>query len=115
MSYYTTHYCIFIKNNNTSNLVWRGLVVLLYIDLYFQLFISTIVIYNNVNTHKDLAVKHNKGKLGICRWVYIESDISYIGSSVDLSKRFSQYFNYNNISNPKHKMAVYPKLWLYNV
>ena len=104
MSYLNTHYSINIKNNRTKNLILTG---------FLTLFITPIIIYNNADTNKDLPVKQNRGKSGIYRWVHIESGKSYIGSSIDLSKRFSQYFNYNHISNPKHKMAIYKAILTY--
>lgn len=45
--------------------------------------------------------------------MHIESGKSYIGSSVNLSIRFSQYFNYNHTSNYKHSMAIYRALLRY--
>lgn len=36
---------------------------------------------------------------GIYRWTHRESGKTYIGSSVDLGKRFSSYFTYNWIAN----------------
>ena len=67
----------------------------------------TPILYENAGRNRDLAIKQNRGKSGIYRWVHIESGKTYIGSSVDLSTRFSQYFNYNHISNPKLKIALY--------
>lgn len=79
----------------------------IYVDCPFELLLAPIVIYNNPDKDKDSAVKENKGKSGIYRWVHIESGKSYIGSSVNLSIRFSQYFNYNHISGSIHgKMAI---------
>jgi group I intron endonuclease len=48
-------------------------------------------------SEKDLAIKENKGKSGVYRWVYISTGESYIGSAVDLSKRFSVYYSQKSI------------------
>jgi group I intron endonuclease len=77
------------------------------------LLIVPIVTYNNTYQDKDLILKQNRKKSGIYRGVQIESAKSYTGSSVNLSIRFSQYFNYNHISDYKHNMAIYRALLRY--
>jgi hypothetical protein len=42
---------------------------------------------------KASILKQNKGKSGIYKWTHIESGKCYVGSAVDLSKRFKNYFN----------------------
>ena len=83
------------------------------LDLLFALLIAPVVTYSNADQDKALAVRHNRGKSGIYRWVHIESGKSYIGSSVNLSIRLSQYYNYNHISDPKHNMTIYKALLRY--
>jgi hypothetical protein len=58
MSYLSTHSYINIKNNKINNLIFTG---------FLTLFISPIVIYNNIDTDKNLPVKQNRGKSGIYR------------------------------------------------
>jgi excinuclease UvrABC nuclease subunit len=37
-------------------------------------------------------IKENKGKLGVYRWVNTLNGNSYVGSAVNLSKRFRLYY-----------------------
>lgn len=53
-----------------------------------------------------MAVKENKGKSGIYRWINKETGKSYVGSSANLSKRFYQYYNYNHIADTKRNMRI---------
>ena len=49
--------------------------------------------YSNADTQKESILNDNKKKSGIYAWVHIESGKKYVGSSVDLYRRFTQYFN----------------------
>lgn len=44
-----------------------------------------------------LATKENKGKSGVYRWVNTLTGDTYVGSAVDLSKRFSVYFSQKSV------------------
>lgn len=44
-----------------------------------------------------LAIKENRGKSGIYRWVNTLTGETYVGSSVNLSKRFSVYFSKKSV------------------
>jgi group I intron endonuclease len=44
------------------------------------------------NQKKQILAK-NKGKAGVYCWTNIQSEKSYIGSSVDLTRRFREYYN----------------------
>lgn len=57
--------------------------------------ITPLVIYNS--NEDKLAIKENKGKSGVYRWVNTLTGDSYIGSAVDLSKRFSVYYSQKSI------------------
>lgn len=57
--------------------------------------ITPLVIYNS--NEEKLAIKENKGKSGVYRWVNTLTGDSYIGSAVDLSKRFSAYYSQKSI------------------
>lgn len=46
---------------------------------------------------KELAIKENRGKSGIYRWVNTLTGETYVGSAVNLSKRFHIYFNQKSI------------------
>jgi len=103
-------------------LSWRLILVFVIIaPMYFLLnvfpdnlclFIVPVVTYN-ADQDKNLLMKQNKGKSGIYRWVHIESEKSYIGSSINLYVRFSQYFNYNHLSDEKQNMSIYKALLKY--
>ena len=75
--------------------------------------IVPVRIYSNPDKEKESIVNENKGRTGIYRWVHIESDKSYIGSSAKLNIRFKQYLNYNHISYPKRNMIIYKALLKY--
>lgn len=57
------------------------------------------VLYLNADLDKENIIKDNKGKSGVYRWTNKLNGKSYIGSSIDLSKRFIIYYNYKKISN----------------
>lgn len=50
-------------------------------------------------THNDLdlAIKENRNKSGVYRWVNTLTGDTYVGSAVSLSKRFSVYFSTKSI------------------
>lgn len=47
---------------------------------------------------KGLAIKENRGKSGVYRWVNTLTGETYIGSAVSLSKRFSVYFSTKSVN-----------------
>lgn len=49
--------------------------------------------YSNSDTQKVQILQENKGKSGIYRWTNLENGKSYIGSSINLYRRFLEYFN----------------------
>ena len=61
-------------------------------DIYFNL--TTLVLYVNADKDKVVAIKNNRKKSGIYRWTHKESGKSYIGSSIDIGRCFSNYFSY---------------------
>jgi hypothetical protein len=58
-----------------------------------------IVIYVNADKEKAFAVKDNRKKSGIYRWTHRTSGKSYIGSGVDLGRRFSNYFSFPHLQS----------------
>jgi group I intron endonuclease len=62
---------------------------------------------------KKQILKENKGKCGIYRWTNKENAKSYIGSSVDLARRFRDYSSKSFLSRPTSKMAIYKALLKY--
>jgi GIY-YIG catalytic domain/NUMOD1 domain len=53
--------------------------------------------YSNVDHSKLDILKDNKGKSSIYMWTNLMNNKSYIGSSVDLNRRFLEYFNINRL------------------
>lgn len=52
-----------------------------------------VVSYSNCDSHKLLIYKENKKKSGIYRWTNIITESSYVGSAIDLSRRFINYYS----------------------
>ena len=50
-------------------------------------------VYLNADTDKLDIIKDNKGKTGIYLWTHISSGNTYVGSSIDLSKRLNSYYS----------------------
>lgn len=57
---------------------------------------TPLVIYSYDD--KQLAIKENKGKSGVYRWVNTLTGDTYVGSAVSLSKRFSVYYSTKSIN-----------------
>ena len=51
------------------------------------------VIYYDIIKDKKVILKENNGKSGVYRWVNNINKKSYIGSSINLTKRFYCYFS----------------------
>ena len=52
-----------------------------------------IIIFINAGTDKSKILKGDKGEgTGIYLWAYKESGLIYVGSAVDISKRFKDYY-----------------------
>lgn len=75
-------------------------------DSFNEKSFTPLVIYSNADSMKEKIISDNVNKLGIYRWVNNISGKSYIGSSINLSKRFRQYFNYNFITIPSKKNSI---------
>jgi group I intron endonuclease len=52
-----------------------------------------IMVYSNADENKLQILLDNKGKTGIYQWTHLESGKIYIGSAVNLSLRFRDYYN----------------------
>lgn len=55
--------------------------------------------YDNADVQKSLIVSGNKGKSGVYRWINKVNGKTYIGSSANLGKRLSNYYNLSYISS----------------
>jgi len=73
---------------------------------------SPVVTYTNSDQDKLDIFKENKGKSGIYRRVNKKSGKSYIGSSLNLSLRLSQYFSLA-VLNRDDSMIIYKALLKY--
>ena len=57
--------------------------------------ISPVAVYSNASLQKKQILQDNKGKSGIYKWKNSINNKWYIGSSENLNRRFSEYFNVN--------------------
>ena len=93
-----------------------ALLFLLYFDLDFDsvfLFNFPVIIYANADTQKLQILEENKARSGVYMWKNNINGKTYIGSSINLGKRLTSYYNYNFISKPQHKMPIYKALLKY--
>jgi len=77
---------------NPYNDIWLFSILFISRSYSFQS-IVLIKSYNNADSMKLKIFEENKNKSGIYRWVNKENGKSYIGSSVNLTRRFYQYYN----------------------
>nr|QID02899.1 GIY-YIG endonuclease [Orbilia oligospora] len=54
--------------------------------------------YANADTQKESILNDNKSKAGIYCWTHVDSGKKYVGSSIDLYRRFMQYYNIKYIT-----------------
>ena len=64
--------------------------------------VRSVAIYVDADTQKELIIRQNRGRAGVYCWINKLSGKSYVGSSVNLSKRFNQYYNYNHLVENKN-------------
>jgi group I intron endonuclease len=69
--------------------------------------IVSVIVYSNAETCKDQILKDNLGKVGVYQWKHNDSGKIYIGSAVDLSKRFRNYF-------AKKYLNRFKSMYIYN-
>lgn len=67
---------------------------------------SSVLSYNNADTQKESILNDNKSKSGVYCWTHIESGKSYVGSSVDLYRRFMQYYNIKYITRASKSSLI---------
>lgn len=71
------------------------------------LFITSCVIsYSNADTQKESILNDNKNRAGIYCWTHLESGKKYVGSSVDLYRRFTQYYNIKYITRTSKSSLI---------
>jgi group I intron endonuclease len=66
-----------------------------------------------VDIDKFAILKDNKDKIGIYRWVNLDTGKSYVGSSRNLSARFKQYFSVNYLEREikRNNSKIYRSLF----
>src|SRR5258706_1670692 len=69
-------------------------------------------VYANVDTQKLEILKENKGKSGIYCFTNLTNGKKYVGSIINLGRRFSKYFNVNNLTRQNY-MAICKSLLKY--
>jgi len=86
-----------------------------YMDNFYFFSIIPVAIYTNADTQKLDILKDNKNKSGIYRWTNLKNGKTYIGSSIDFSKRLTNYFNITFLENEikKNKSSIYRALLKY--
>lgn len=72
-----------------------------------------ILVYNNADSMKLQAVKENRGKSGVYRWINQNKGKTYVGSSVNLGKRFTSYYSFKYLTDPKRNMLIHKALLKY--
>jgi len=77
--------------------------------------IIPIVSYFNADKDKSIVYKENKNKSGIYRWNNLITNKSYIGSSISLGGRFSNYYSLSYLKNrvKKGSSIIYNSLLKY--
>jgi group I intron endonuclease len=58
-----------------------------------SLLATAVIVYSNAETDRSQILSDNKGKAGVYQWKHNKSSKIYIGSAVDLSKRFRCYYS----------------------
>jgi excinuclease UvrABC nuclease subunit len=72
------------------------------------------LLYLNADLEKITIIKQNKSKSGIYRWINVINNKNYIGSSIDLGRRFKEYYNYNHISKIRRNFPIHSALLKYS-
>lgn len=72
-----------------------------------------IKIYSNADKEKDIKYEDNRNKCGVYRWVNLSYHKCYVGSSINLSKRFSLYYSLEVLKNAKNRSLICKALLKY--
>lgn len=76
--------------------------------------IIPIITYDNIDTNKCSILEENKNKSGVYRLINKINGKSYIGSSISLSNRFSNYYYLSSLtSQVKGSIIIYRALLKY--
>ena len=66
----------------------------------------TSVSYTNADTQKEYILNENKNKAGVYCWTRVESGKKYVGSSIDIYRRFMQYYNIKYITRASKSSLI---------
>ena len=64
--------------------------------------LKLIISYPNAEICRSKIYKENRNKSGVYRWTCLSTKCTYIGSSVNLSKRFKNYYSYSFLTRNKN-------------
>lgn len=78
-----------------------------------NLFVSPVLTYLNADTDKLSIIRDNKGKSGVYLWTNIINGKSYVGSSVNLSRRLTQYYNINILTKYRENSLIHKAILKY--
>lgn len=72
--------------------------------------IIPVKVYANADVSKFDIISENKNKSGVYRWINLLTGKSYVGSSVNLRKRFYDYYNLSHLEKRKNNSIIYSTL-----
>lgn len=95
-------YCSYIfsyfDSNTTLALIFPGVILFNKFSSEGKNKISVIPLATYIYEDRGLAIKENRGRSGVYRWVNTLTGEAYVGSAVSLSKRFSVYFSTKSVN-----------------
>ena len=112
---FSVFYCIEIKKKKNMLNNKSKKIQLKYYSSYVgnSFSIVPVITYPNSDLDKDKAIRQNINKSGIYRWINIVNNKNYTGSSINLGRRFKEYYNYNHISKAKRNVPIHNALLKY--
>ena len=72
--------------------------------------LTPIKIYPNADISKQEIIKDNKNRSGVYLWINNLNNKIYVGSSTNLGKRLSNYFNLKYLQNASKSSIIYSTL-----
>lgn len=75
---------------------------------------ETPIVYNEIIANKKNIIKNNRNKSGIYKWVNKTNGKCYIGSSVNLGSRLSNYLSYNYLLGRTNHIKCNSKSKIYS-
>lgn len=105
-----------VRFNTSSNIQGMILTKRMYSTTGQNNKINPVVVYSISNSlDRERIIQENKNKSGIYRWTNNLNGKSYVGSSINLSKRFNQYFSPKLLSNRRYISLINQALLKYKV